>query len=223
MQEEGDNKLMLHKIIVVGESGVGKTSVINRYVHGFFSKMYKSTIGVDFALKEVDVDDNHVKLQLWDIAGQERYNTLTHIYYRSAVGAIVVFDLSKEETFNKVNHWKKDIDEKVFLDDGGENERSIPCILLANKCDLHYQEELVDELDGYCEQQNFRKWFKTSALKNEGIDEAMMYLIRQINEEKKKDMDKKTDDMGEDDGLIRLKKEKENEKKREGEGGGCQC
>lgn len=120
----------LYKILVIGELGTGKTSFIKRYVHQFFSQNYRATIGVDFALKVLYWDQNTViRLQLWDIAGQERFGNMTRVYYKEAVGAFIVFDVTRSATFDAVIKWKQDLDSKVQLPDGSP----IPCILLANK------------------------------------------------------------------------------------------
>lgn len=120
----------LYKILVIGELGTGKTSFIKRYVHQFFSQNYRATIGVDFALKVLHWDQNTiVRLQLWDIAGQERFGNMTRVYYKEAVGAFIVYDVTRNATFDCVSKWKQDLDSKVQLPDGSP----IPCILLANK------------------------------------------------------------------------------------------
>ena len=97
----GNKKEFLFKILVIGELGTGKTSFIKRYVHQFFSDHYRATIGVDFALKVLqwDEDGTVVRLQLWDIAGQERFSSMTRAYYKGAVGAVVMFDQVSTNTF----------------------------------------------------------------------------------------------------------------------------
>uniref|UniRef100_A0A8C5DX16 Ras-related protein Rab n=1 Tax=Gouania willdenowi TaxID=441366 RepID=A0A8C5DX16_GOUWI len=107
---------LLYKVLLIGELGVGKTSIIKRYVHHIFSQHYRATIGVDFALKVLQWDhDTVIRLQLWDIAGQERYGNMTRVYYREAVGAMVVFDVTRASTFDAVLKWKNDLDSKVQL------------------------------------------------------------------------------------------------------------
>nr|XP_053633154.1 uncharacterized protein LOC128689093 [Cherax quadricarinatus] len=109
-----DKREHLYKILVIGELGTGKTSIIKRYVHQFFSQHYRATIGVDFALKVLNWDSNTViRLQLWDIAGQERFGNMTRVYYKEAVGAFVVFDVTRAQTFDAVTKWKTDLDTKV--------------------------------------------------------------------------------------------------------------
>eukprot|EP00105_Crassostrea_gigas_P021112 XP_011440133.1 PREDICTED: ras-related protein Rab-32B-like [Crassostrea gigas] len=120
----------LYKILVIGEFGVGKTSIIRRYTEGSFSPNYKLTIGVDFALKLVNWSDNtKINLQLWDIAGHERFGHMTRVYYKYAIAAIIVFDLSRPATFDSVSKWLGDVNSKVML----ANEQSVPVLLLANK------------------------------------------------------------------------------------------
>merc|ERR1719162_2816063 len=111
-----DLKEHLFKVLVVGDIGTGKTSIIKRYVHGIFSNHYKATIGVDFALKVINLDANTVvRLQLWDIAGQERFGNMTRVYFKGAVGAIVVHDINTLRTkpdtsFDDSRRWKKELD-----------------------------------------------------------------------------------------------------------------
>lgn len=127
---ELEKREYLYKILVIGELGTGKTSFIRRYVHNFFSQNYRATIGVDFALKVINWDQKTIiRLQLWDIAGQERFGNMTRVYYKEAAGAFVVFDVTRNATFDAVIKWKQDLDSKVQLPDGSP----IPCILLANK------------------------------------------------------------------------------------------
>eukprot|EP00008_Paramoeba_atlantica_P010207 CAMPEP_0201489664 /NCGR_PEP_ID=MMETSP0151_2-20130828/23233_1 /ASSEMBLY_ACC=CAM_ASM_000257 /TAXON_ID=200890 /ORGANISM="Paramoeba atlantica, Strain 621/1 / CCAP 1560/9" /LENGTH=219 /DNA_ID=CAMNT_0047875335 /DNA_START=50 /DNA_END=709 /DNA_ORIENTATION=+ len=173
----------LFKILVVGEQGTGKTSIIKRYVHNIYSVHYKATIGVDFALKVINWDENSVvRLQLWDIAGQERFGNMTRVYYKEAVGAFVVFDITKLETFEEVKKWKADIDSKVFM---GPDKKPIPVVLLANKVDLDTSDEGFEsnnrsKLDKFCEEFGFIGWYATSARKGINIDRAAKGLVQQI-------------------------------------------
>ncbi|XP_069462795.1 ras-related protein Rab-32 [Ambystoma mexicanum] len=169
----------LFKVLVIGELGVGKTSIIKRYVHQLFSQHYRATIGVDFALKVISWDSRTmVRLQLWDIAGQERFGNMTRVYYKEAVGAFVVFDVTRGSTFEAVMKWKQDLDSKVYLPNGNP----IPTILLANKCDqakeTHYQSP--SQMDTFCKENGFVGWFETSAKDNINIDEASRSLVENI-------------------------------------------
>ncbi|KAL0267668.1 UNVERIFIED_CONTAM: hypothetical protein PYX00_009868 [Menopon gallinae] len=169
----------LYKILVIGELGTGKTSIIKRYVHQFFSQHYRATIGVDFALKVLYWDQNTIiRLQLWDIAGQERFGNMTRVYYKEAVGAFIVFDVTRSGTFDAVQKWKQDLDSKIQLSDGSP----IPCILLANKCDQP-KEGFVNnhsKMDEYCREKGFTTWFETSAKENINIEEAARTLVTKI-------------------------------------------
>ncbi|XP_044764977.1 ras-related protein Rab-38 isoform X1 [Coccinella septempunctata] len=171
----------LYKVLVIGDLATGKTSIIKRYVHRFFSQNYRATIGVDFALKVINWDENTViRLQLWDIAGQERYGNMTRVYFKEAVGAFIVFDCTRMNTFESVKNWKTDLDSKVLLADGSK----IPCVLLANKCDQP-KEGIVNnshQMDEYCKTEGFAAWFATSAKDNINIDEAAKVLIERILE-----------------------------------------
>lgn len=169
----------LYKILVIGELGTGKTSFIKRYVHQFFSQNYRATIGVDFALKVLHWDPNTtVRLQLWDIAGQERFGNMTRVYYKEAVGAFIVFDVTRSGTFDCVSKWKEDLDSKVQLPDGSP----IPCILLANKCDQEKQGIVTspEKMDEYVRENGFAGWYETSAKENINIDEAARALVNKI-------------------------------------------
>ena len=191
-------KEFLFKVLVVGDIGVGKTSIIKRYVHNFFSGTYKSTIGVDFALKVLNWDsDTIIRLQLWDIAGQERFGNMTRVYYREAVGAMVVYDVTRPQTFDAVQKWKTDIDNKVFLPDNNP----IPCVLLANKSDITPSKQIKsdEEIEQYIQENNFAQHFKTSAKENKNIVEAARFLVQKIIEATKdivEDADKDDDDYG---------------------------
>lgn len=174
-----DKREHLYKILVIGELGTGKTSIIKRYVHQFFSQHYRATIGVDFALKVLNWDSNTViRLQLWDIAGQERFGNMTRVYYKEAVGAFVVFDVTRSQTFDAVTKWKTDLDTKVTLPDGSP----IPAVMLANKCDQP-KEGVVNNpsrMDDFCRERGFVGWFETSAKENINIDEAARFLVNKI-------------------------------------------
>ncbi|KAI8374134.1 P-loop containing nucleoside triphosphate hydrolase protein [Radiomyces spectabilis] len=174
----------LYKILVVGDLGTGKTSIIRRYVHNIFSSNYKSTIGVDFALKVIQWSPEIiVRLQLWDIAGQERFGNMTRVYYKEALGAFVVYDVTRPNTFDGVTRWKNDIDTKVTLPEAWGGGK-IPVVLLANKSDLvqegHGQHVNAAEMDSFCKDLGFIKWFETSAKDNINIEEAARHLITAI-------------------------------------------
>lgn len=129
-------------------------------------------------MKNIKWDESsEVVLQLWDIAGQERFRNMTRSYYKGAVGAIVVFDVTREETYLKNQAWKQDIDKKVM-----HNGKPIPTLLMANKCDMEVGDFMKDRtvLDEYCETHNFIGWYETSAKDNLGIDAAIKNLVSKL-------------------------------------------
>ncbi|RWS20362.1 ras-related protein Rab-32-like isoform X2, partial [Leptotrombidium deliense] len=136
-------------------------------------------IGVDFALKVLNWDENTIiRLQLWDIAGQERFGSMTRIYFKDAVGAFICCDVSRPRTFEAVTNWKRDLDSKVTLADGS----NIPCILLANKCDLPKEEPFLNAsfIDKYCQENGFIGWYFTSAKENINVEESASFLVSEV-------------------------------------------
>ncbi|XP_073457097.1 ras-related protein Rab-32-like [Aquarana catesbeiana] len=167
----------LCKVLVVGDVGVGKTSIIQRYVHNIYSQCYRATIGVDFALKIIPWEkDTMVRLQLWDIAGQERFGHMTRLYYREAAGALVVCDLGRATTLQSVHRWKEDLDSKVSLRNGDP----IPTVLIANKCDLLPYRGYSQDVEELGQQLGFTDCHMTSAKENVNIHEAVSCLIRSM-------------------------------------------
>ncbi|KAK3088250.1 hypothetical protein FSP39_016595 [Pinctada imbricata] len=211
----GEKREHLYKILVIGELGTGKTSIIKRYVHQFFSQHYRATIGVDFALKVLNWDaDTIVRLQLWDIAGQERFGNMTRVYYKEAVGCFIVFDVTRASTFDAVVKWKSDLDSKVQLSDSSP----VPCVLLANKCD-QAKEGLVNnanQMDEFCKEKGFVGWFETSAKENINIDDAARFLVNQILTN---DKNIRADE--EDRDRITLENNRDSSREKEKKGGCC--
>eukprot|EP01136_Pigoraptor_vietnamica_P002181 Opistho-1_new@29780 len=166
------------KVLVVGRFRTGKTCLIRRYVSDQFSDDYAQTIGVDFALKIIDwTPHEKVRLHLWDLAGQDRFVGLTHVYYRGADAAIVAFDVTREESLQVAAKWKRDVDAKVRLPDGSP----LPCILVGNMCDLVEQRAVSDEeIARFAEAEGFLSWFLTSAKTGEGVRAAIESLIGEM-------------------------------------------
>lgn len=169
----------IFKIIVTGNVKTGKTSFIQRYVRNLSPRNYKSHIGIDFVVKQLNWDDNTiVRLQLWDMEAQEGFGHMTKIYYRETKGVVMIIDITKRTTFESLQKWKKDIDDKMKL----ANQNDVPAILLINKCDLGKDVlfEDVEMLNTFCEENNFIGWFETSAKDDIGITNAMNSLVKKI-------------------------------------------
>uniref|UniRef100_A0A8D0ET71 Ras-related protein Rab-13 n=1 Tax=Strix occidentalis caurina TaxID=311401 RepID=A0A8D0ET71_STROC len=118
----------LFKLLLIGDSGVGKTCLIIRFAEDNFTSTYISTIGIDFKIRTVDIDGKKIKLQVWDTAGQERFKTITTAYYRGAVGIILVYDITDEKSFENIQNWMKSIKENASA--------GVERLLIGNKCDM---------------------------------------------------------------------------------------
>jgi small GTP-binding protein len=164
------------KVMVLGDAGTGKTSFIRQYVHNFFTNHHKATIGVDYHLKRVTMGDQTVRLQLWDIAGQERYGHMARVYYKNSYGALLIYDVSRPTTFGTVARWKEEIDNRVLLPNG----EPLPVVLIGNKCDLDESDVDKEQLDKFCRENGFIGWFDCSAKLDTNIDKACYFLVQNI-------------------------------------------
>lgn len=152
------------KIVVLGDSGVGKTSLIRQYVTGNFSAAYKTTIGVDVSEKNTEIDGQPVSLQIWDTAGQERFHSVCNQFYRTADACVIVFDVTTKPTFNNIEDWLNDFISSCRKKETEEPE-DVPVIIVGNKADLDPKHiEVPDGLvENWCEQHGKLKYFKVSA------------------------------------------------------------
>jgi small GTP-binding protein len=166
------------KILTIGESGVGKTSIFRRYVDNKFYKDYLATVGTDFRVKTLNINDQEVKLKVWDTAGQERFSNITSQYYKGADGIVVVYDVTDFASFEKVKNWMGQIKENATND-------LLCIILLGNKCDCHSEKRVVTaEMGEKLAEELKVKHFETSALENIGINDAFERLAKDIMKNK---------------------------------------
>ena len=167
------------KIIVVGNSGTGKTSFVNKWIKDTFDETYKATIVSEFSYKIVDYKDKSYKIQLWDLAGMDQNICITKIFSKDSHGCIVVSDITDEKTLTECVKWKNTVDETTKFLDG----TNIHSILIRNKVDLLENENNNDEEDKmkeFCEKNQFLRCFITSAKTGTNIEEAMNFLISTI-------------------------------------------
>ncbi|CDW52036.1 Ras domain containing protein [Trichuris trichiura] len=181
---EGDEIERTLKILVIGDVGTGKTSIIRRYVHKMFSADYQATIGVDFALKMLKWESWNgnilLRLQFWDIAGQERFNSMTRVYYRGAAGALIISDVGRASTMDGAARWKEDLDAKCRTYGG----LCVPAVLMVNKCDLIKpgDKDVQQKLDQFVAKHGFAAWFPTSAKEGTGIKDAVKQLCNCVSD-----------------------------------------
>lgn len=162
----------LFKVVLVGDSGVGKSNLISRFTRNEFNMDSKSTIGVEFATRSIEVDGKTVKAQIWDMAGQERYRAITSAYYRGAVGALLVYDITRQITFENVERWLKELRE--------HGDQSIVITLVGNKSDLrHLRKVATEKAKGFAEKEGFF-FIETSALDSTNVDDAFCQILTEI-------------------------------------------
>eukprot|EP00341_Mesodinium_pulex_P007226 CAMPEP_0116915112 /NCGR_PEP_ID=MMETSP0467-20121206/17733_1 /TAXON_ID=283647 /ORGANISM="Mesodinium pulex, Strain SPMC105" /LENGTH=214 /DNA_ID=CAMNT_0004591711 /DNA_START=31 /DNA_END=675 /DNA_ORIENTATION=+ len=162
----------LFKVVLIGDSGVGKSNLLSRFTRNEFNLESKSTIGVEFATKSINVDGKVVKAQIWDTAGQERYRAITSAYYRGAVGALLVYDISKHVTFENVERWLKELRDHA--------EPNIVVMLVGNKSDLRHRRTVPTEEAMTFAENNSLAFIETSALDSTGVEEAFRQILTEI-------------------------------------------
>mmetsp|Transcript_53209 Transcript_53209/g.159278 ORF Transcript_53209/g.159278 Transcript_53209/m.159278 type:complete len:229 (-) Transcript_53209:485-1171(-) len=163
----------IFKIVLLGDSGVGKSNLVFRFTKNEFNKDSKSTIGVEFATKTVQIEDNKlVKAQIWDTAGQERYRSIASSYYRGAVGALLVYDVTDRNSFNHVPMWLKEVEENA--------EKDCLIMLVGNKMDLNDQRTVFVRDGRSFARKNGLAFIETSALDATGVDTAFQRILQEI-------------------------------------------
>ncbi|XP_037090224.1 ras-related protein Rab-3-like [Pollicipes pollicipes] len=159
----------MFKLLIIGNSSVGKTSFLFRYADDSFTSAFVSTVGIDFKVKTVFRQDKRVKLQIWDTAGQERYRTITTAYYRGAMGFILMYDITNEESFNSVQDWCTQI--KTYSWDNAQ------VILVGNKCDMEDERVISYERGKQLADQLGLEFFETSAKENINVKAVFERLV----------------------------------------------
>ncbi|NXH71846.1 RAB19 protein, partial [Hydrobates tethys] len=163
----------LFKIILIGDSNVGKTCVVHRFKTGQYNERQQNTIGVDFTVRSMDIDGKKVKIQVWDTAGQERFRTITQSYYRSAHGAILAYDLTRRSTFESIPHWIHEIEKY-----GAAN---LVIMLIGNKSDsLDKRQVLFEDACTLAEKHGLLAVLETSAKEAQNIEEVFTLMAKEL-------------------------------------------
>ncbi|XP_067871357.1 ras-related protein Rab-8B-like [Heterodontus francisci] len=162
----------LFKLLLIGDSGVGKTCLLFRFSDDSFSTTFISTIGIDFKIKAVELDGKKIKLQIWDTAGHERFRTITSAYYRGAMGIMLVYDVTNEKSFDNVKSWIRDIEEHASSD--------VERMILGNKCDVNEKRQVSKEQGEKLAIDYGIKFLETSAKSSLNVEEAFITLARDI-------------------------------------------
>ncbi|KAM9327144.1 ras-related protein Rab-43 [Gastrophryne carolinensis] len=171
--ESDDAYDFLFKIVLIGDAGVGKTCMVQRFKNGIFVERQGNTIGVDFTMKTLEIQGKRVKLQIWDTAGQERFRTITQSYYRSANGAIIAYDISKKKSFESVPRWIEDVQKYA-----GSN---IVQLLIGNKSDMHqFREVTLEEAENLAKYYDIISILETSAKDSSNVEEAFVKMAMEL-------------------------------------------
>ena len=196
------------QLLIIGDSTVGKTSILSRFANGIFNSNYLATVGLDSFTKDEIIDDKTVRIKIWDTAGQERYKSLTKGFFRNAEGVMLVYDVTNSETYENLKFWLQSIKNNTSPDMG-----EIPIILIGNKIDCEDREVKVEEAENFWKEQGY-PYFETSAKTGENIDNTIKYLVKKVINIK----DGKKDDENEN---IKIEKKDINKNNEEAKKCGC--
>ena len=158
------------QLLIIGDSTVGKTSILSRFANGIFNSNYLATVGLDSFTKDEIIDDKTIRIKIWDTAGQERYKSLTKGFFRNAEGVMLVYDVTNSETYENLKFWLQSIKNNTSPDMG-----EIPIILIGNKIDCEDREVKVEEAENFWKEQGY-PYFETSAKTGENIK----YLVKKV-------------------------------------------
>ena len=177
---EDESYEIMVKVVLVGDSGVGKTNIMSKYLKNQFREDSKATVGVEFGSKQFSVEGHQIKAQIWDTAGQERYKAITSAYYKGAKGAFIVYDITRKNTFETVNKWVSDITAAA--------DKKITLILIGNKNDLEDQRQVTKEMGEEKAKELGLAFMETSACSGENLDKAIQMMINEIYKKYQEDV-----------------------------------
>ncbi|KAL4389180.1 hypothetical protein AHAS_Ahas03G0019300 [Arachis hypogaea] len=165
----------LIKLLLIGDSGVGKSCILLRFSDGSFTTSFITTIGIDFKIRTIELDGKRIKLQIWDTAGQERFRTITTAYYRGAMGILLVYDVTDEASFNNIRNWIRNIEQHA--------SDNVNKILVGNKADMDESKRAVPTSKGQELADEYGiKFFETSAKTNFNVEEVFFSIARDIKQ-----------------------------------------
>jgi len=199
----------LIKLLLIGDSGVGKSCLLLRFSDDSFTPSFITTIGIDFKIRTIDLEGKRIKLQIWDTAGQERFRTITTAYYRGAMGILLVYDVTDEKSFNNIRNWIRNIEQHAT--------ESVNKILIGNKCDM-VEKKVVDSARGKALADEYGiKFLETSAKNSINVEEAFITLAKDIKKRLIDNTDAPTPSAqpGSKDGVVAVEGGKKQQK------GGC--
>jgi Ras-related protein Rab-8A len=173
MSRNGKQTAQNIKLLTIGDSAVGKTCLISQFARDSFNPNFITTIGIDYKIKEVDIDGSKYKLLIWDTAGQERFRTITTSYFRGCQGILLVYDITVRKTFDNVSNW---MDQIIQVNDG----QHVCKILIGNKCDLEDARK-VSEAEGKQLAEEYKiPFMETSAMNNTNVQEAFLHITKDV-------------------------------------------
>eukprot|EP00743_Colponemidia_sp_Colp-15_P000757 GILK01000836.1.p1 GENE.GILK01000836.1~~GILK01000836.1.p1 ORF type:complete len:213 (-),score=33.12 GILK01000836.1:127-765(-) len=172
MSKGDDEYDYLFKVVLIGDSGVGKSNLLSRFTRNEFNLESKSTIGVEFATKTIKTEGKTIKAQIWDTAGQERYRAITSAYYRGAVGALLVYDISKRSSFDNVERWLKELRDHA--------DSKIVIMLVGNKSDLRHLRAVTQEEASAFAEKHGLAFIETSALDSNNVELSFQRILTEI-------------------------------------------
>ncbi|KAG0048634.1 hypothetical protein BGZ89_004505, partial [Linnemannia elongata] len=163
-------------VIILGESGVGKTSLMNQYVNKKFSNQYKATIGADFLTKEVLVDDRLVTMQIWDTAGQERFQSLGVAFYRGADCCVLVYDVNNAKSFETLESWR----DEFLIQASPRGPENFPFVVIGNKIDMEESKRMISQKRAmaWCQSKGNIPYFETSAKEAINVEQAFQTIAK---------------------------------------------
>ncbi|GMH85686.1 hypothetical protein TL16_g10310, partial [Triparma laevis f. inornata] len=167
------------KLLMIGDSGVGKTCLLLRYANDSFSPTFITTIGIDFKIKNVEIDTKRIKLQIWDTAGQERFRTITTSYFRGAQGILLVYDVTDRRSFESIRNWISQIQQHADV--------SVNKILVGNKCDITEEKSVSTEEGARLAEEYGIGFFEASAKNDINVEQSFISIARAVKDRLIKD------------------------------------